>query len=556
MSQSLYTSMGGISAAQTSLNVISNNIANINTTAFKSSAVNFSEVYSTTLSSGTASTDTTGGTNPKQVGLGVEVGSISRNFTSGTWVATGKTTDLMIEGTGFFTVKNSAGEIFYTRAGDFSFDSKGDLVTSGGYKVVGTNTILGTSSSADPVHIPQSIVADVSANQNFYNSDITKLNNCSLTNGKFNLSVNGKPAKDIYVDTGSYKTMQDLAKSIQSQIGAASAAANTAAAAATTAVAAAATAHASNPAQVAAAAAATAAAASQTAAAALPSGTPAEQAAKLAALNTASTQVTTAMAAVKAADPSLATSADAASAQTTAAVTEANEDANVTVKCDASTNGTIQFCVDGTVAKTLTFSNASKNQSNFLAKTGFINAPEVNNTYTSNILDYKVDVKQVTSVEKGTSISGYSIGNDGSIAATYSNGASLTTELGPDGATYQFKYTTAEGIVINGSKANVDNNVAKPANFQIQLASIANNEGLLSKGSNLFTAGPNSGDIIYSVGSAMGLGAIKSGGLEASNVDLSSEFSSMILAQRAVQANSRVFSTTSQIMNIIVQMGQ
>lgn len=453
MSQSLYTSMGGISAAQTDLNVISNNIANINTTAYKSSAVNFSEVYSTTLSSGTASTGTTGGTNPMQVGLGVQVGSISKNFTSGTWVATGKTTDLMIQGTGFFTVKNSAGEVFYTRAGDFTFDSSGDLVTSGGYKVVGTASILGTSSSSTPVHIPQSIVAEVSANGSFYNEDISKLNNCSLTNGQFKLAVNNGTAKDIYVDTGTYKTMQDLAKSIQSQIG-----------------------------------------------------TPAAT--------------------------------------------------GVTVKCDASTNGTIQFDVDGSTATSIKFSNADTNQSNFLAKTGLINASNINNTYKSNILDYKVAVKQVTSVEQATSISGYSIGNDGAIAATYSNGASLTTELGPDKSTYQFKYTTAEGIVIDGSKANVDPNVAEPGNFQIQLASIANNEGLLSKGSNLFSAGPNSGDILYSVGSAMGLGSIKSGGLEASNVDLSSEFSAMILAQRAVQANSRVFSTTSQIMNIVVQMGQ
>ena len=72
----------------------------------------------------------------------------------------------------------------------------------------------------------------------------------------------------------------------------------------------------------------------------------------------------------------------------------------------------------------------------------------------------------------------------------------------------------------------------------------------------MFSAGPNCGDIIYSVGNKMGLGNVSSGGLEASNVDLSAQFSAMILAQRAVQANSRVFSTTSNIMDTIVNMGR
>jgi flagellar hook protein FlgE len=112
MSQSLYTAMGGISAAQTDLNVVSNNIANLNTTGYKSSSVNFSDVYYTTLSSGTGTSQTTGGTNPMQVGIGVQVSAISKDFSSGTWVATGKTTDLMIQGGGFFTAMSPAGEVF------------------------------------------------------------------------------------------------------------------------------------------------------------------------------------------------------------------------------------------------------------------------------------------------------------------------------------------------------------------------------------------------------------------------------------------------------------
>lgn len=462
MSQSLYTAMGGIAAAQTSLNVISNNIANLNTTAFKSSSVKFSEVYSTTISSGTAASETTGGTNPMQVGLGVQVSSVSKNFSSGTWVATGKTTDLMVQGNGFFTVKSNDGEVFYTRAGDFSFDSDGDLVTSDGFKVLGTQSTLNTASSSTAVHIPQQIVTDVSANAAAWNKQITDLNNCALTDGKFTIAVTqnngtvGSPI-EIDVDTSTYKTMGALAEDIEDQLIA-------------------------------------------------------------------------------------------------AGVT------GVDVVCDATTDGTIQFKLTdqttATAAASLKFGTAASDQSNFVAKTGLNNAQQSNHKYTSSILDYKVSVTQVTSIDEATSISSYSIGDDGSIEATYANGDTLSVKIGADGATYEFKYKTAEGIEIVGGDVNVDSNVAVPANFQIQLASVTNSDGLISAGSNLFSAGPNSGDIIYSVGGAMGLGKIASGGLEASNVDLSAEFSNMILAQRAVQANSRVFTTTSDIMNTIVSMGR
>lgn len=457
MSQSLYTSMGGISAAQTSLNVISNNIANINTTAFKSSKANFSEVYSSTLSSGTAATATTGGINPMQVGLGVQVSSISKNFTAGTWVATGETTDLMIQGNGFFTVKASGGEIFYTRAGDFSFDSDGDLVTSDGYKVLGTNTILATSSSETAVHIPQKIVAKVTANEDVKTRLVSDLNNCQLTGGKFNITtITGTGvSQDIEIDLTVDKTttVQNVMDSIQTQI------------------------------------------------------------------NTA-----------------------------------LGGPGHVVVTC---VGGTIQFQLNGgTDVSSLKFKNPETGASNFINEAGLTTAALKDNKYTGSVLDYRASVTQVTSVGDAVSINSYSIGDDGSIEATYSNGDTISVEVGADKTTYQFIYTTAEGIKIEGTNVTVDTNVAKEANFVIQLASITNPDGLISEGSNLYSAGPNTGDILYSIGDAMGLGAIASGGLEASNVDLSEEFSNMILAQRAVQANSRVFSTTSDIMDTVVNMGR
>src|SRR5574344_738646 len=95
MSQALYTSMTGIKAPQSQLDVVSNNVANLNTTAFKSSNVTFEDIFSQTYTTGNAPTVTAGGVNPLQVGLGVEVAGVSKNFTDGTFVATGRTDDLM-----------------------------------------------------------------------------------------------------------------------------------------------------------------------------------------------------------------------------------------------------------------------------------------------------------------------------------------------------------------------------------------------------------------------------------------------------------------------------
>lgn len=572
MSQSLYTAMGGVSGAQTQLNVISNNIANINTTAFKGSSTNFSEVYSSTISSGTAASGTTGGINPMQVGLGVQVSSISKDFSSGTWVATGKTTDMMIEGGGFFTVQSSDGQKFYTRAGDFHFDSDGDLVTSTGFKVVGTGSLLSTTTSTTPVHIPQKLVREIIPNSATWSESLTNLNNCSLTDGNFVLSANGTSPLTLNINTTTNPTMGQIATSLQTQINNAVIAANAYATTATNQ--------------------ATAANAQSTTITGVGVGNPlgaVNRAAIVTAANTALTTATAGLAAgnvtqsqyntinnsvtsLLAALPPAATNLNAGDITTltglestiattytminTAQTNAASAFSGVTVACNAATNGTIQFGVNGTTVTTLAFQTATTDQSNFLNQTGLSTATISGNKYSSKALDYTVDVRQVTNIEDSTAINSYSIGSDGSIDATYANGDTLSVQLSSDGNNYEFKYTTAEGVKIMGNKVSMDPNVAKVANFVLQLASITNDEGLLSVGSNLFSAGPNCGDIIYSVGTKMGLGNVSSGGLEASNVDLSAQFASMILAQRAVQANSRVFSTTSQIMDVIVQMGR
>ena len=105
MSQAFYTSMSGINSSQTQLTVVANNIANMNTTAYKSSRVNFQDIFYNTTKYGSSGLPDRllGGINPQQISVGVKVESISKNFTKGTWTSTGCSTDLYLNGNGFFT---------------------------------------------------------------------------------------------------------------------------------------------------------------------------------------------------------------------------------------------------------------------------------------------------------------------------------------------------------------------------------------------------------------------------------------------------------------------
>ena len=127
-----------------------------------------------------------------------------------------------------------------------------------------------------------------------------------------------------------------------------------------------------------------------------------------------------------------------------------------------------------------------------------------------------------------------------------------------EGTTYTYDTgtisVTANGKTIKNKDITVNGDVVKPANLQLQLASIQNQQGMLLTGGNIYSTGPNCGDITFSMGNTNGFGEIASGGLESSNVNLSVEFANMILSQRAIDANSRVFSATSEVLQALVRM--
>ncbi|MGB7344991.1 MAG: flagellar hook-basal body complex protein [Pirellulaceae bacterium] len=128
MSRALFTGITGLRAHQQKLDVVSNNLANMNTIGFKSQSTNFSNLVYHEVRGGSASSQTTGGINPQQIGSGVQVASISRNFSQGTLQSTGETLDFAIQGDGFFTVEGKSGEQLFSRAGSFTIDGEGHLV--------------------------------------------------------------------------------------------------------------------------------------------------------------------------------------------------------------------------------------------------------------------------------------------------------------------------------------------------------------------------------------------------------------------------------------------
>ncbi len=156
MLRSLYSGISGLRSHQQMLDVTGNNIANVNTVGFKSSSTVFQDTLSQMTQGAGGPQTGIGGTNPAQIGLGVQVAGVSTNFAQGSAQATGKATDLMISGDGFF-VTRLGNDTVYSRAGAFDFDADGRLVTADGKIVQGypaTNGVVNDGGQLGDVVLP------------------------------------------------------------------------------------------------------------------------------------------------------------------------------------------------------------------------------------------------------------------------------------------------------------------------------------------------------------------------------------------------------------------
>ncbi len=169
MLRSLYSGVSGMKGFQTKLDVIGNNIANVNTVGFKTGRVMFQDILSQTIAGVTAPVaGVQGGVNPKQIGLGVSIAAIDTLHTPGSGMTTNVITDLSIEGDGYFLVSptGTIDDAYLTRAGNFTRDAYGNLVTSQGFFVL--------SSGGEPINIPAEVVSfSIGKDGDIYTTDAT-----------------------------------------------------------------------------------------------------------------------------------------------------------------------------------------------------------------------------------------------------------------------------------------------------------------------------------------------------------------------------------------------
>ena len=458
MSQALYTAGTGLKAGTNQINVVSNNVANMNTTAYKSSRVNFETLFYSDLSHSSTASVTSGGVNAKQVGHGVQIGSITRNFTQGTFINTGRDQDMMISGNGYFVVTDSSGQSFLTRDGSFSLDSNGDLVTSSGYYVMGASSTYSTTSSDVNIHIPTLLNMDVHGTlaAEYGETLVSEMNNADITAGTFTMIINddaGPQTVNITLDQNDIDTMDitALVGEINTQIQAAGA------------------------------------------------------------------------------------------------------DDKVTV---AVADGMINFvAADADIA--IEFETPEEGGSNFVEELGLSNVEknEGTDTYSSKITNYSADVDEAGSYNAAVTLEDWGVNNNGIIEATYSDGSKLTVVVDANNE-MTWQITTSDFVKITGDDVNMDDNVLDYGNLMLEMCMVVNESGLESDSNNLWTIGSNAGTPYFGVAGYAAFGTIQTGGLEASNVELSDELSEMILAQRLVQANSRVFNTASSTLETLVYLGQ
>ena len=223
MMRSLYSGVAGLKTHQIRMDVIGNNIANVNTTAYKSSSMTFSELMSQTTqkASGANATTGVGGTNAKQIGLGVKAGAINTAITTqGFAQSTGNPFDIMITGDNFFVVSNGS-ENFFTRDGSFYVDGAGNLaMTSTGYNVMGwgvdkttgnikqdTVTALRIMSSANMTYPPEATTkANISGILDQNDKDVTSANGKTVNLNFFDARGYSYTAKFTFKQSGGDKT--------------------------------------------------------------------------------------------------------------------------------------------------------------------------------------------------------------------------------------------------------------------------------------------------------------------------------------------------------------
>lgn len=421
---SFFIPLTGLEADSTSLNTIANDLANMNTTAFKGQSANFSDLFYQQVGSA-------GSGDPVQVGAGTQVASISTDFTQGSINSTGSSTDVALNGNGFFVV-NEGGSSEYTRAGNFSLDSSGNLITQSGQSVMGypaVNGVVNTNSPLTRISIPVGQVEPPKAT--------TTMNMTANLNATSTAGTTFPAQITVYDSLG----VSHVATATYTQTGT-----NT-----------------------------------WSYSVALPAGD---------FTSGTSTPVTGTM--TFDSSGNLSTVAPAGGAATpvgTAAGDLSQIPVSFTGLADGAANLNMQW--------------------NLLGTSG---TPTISQVAASSA----VSATTQNGYESGQYQS-FTIGSDGTVSATFSNGQQMAVG-------------------------------------QVALANVTNVQGLRMLGDGNYATTMASGAASVGTSGAAGLGTLQDGALEESNVNISAEFSNLIIAQRAFEANSKAVTTFDTVTQETINM--
>ena len=417
----------GLDTDSTALNTIANNLSNMNTTAYKQQTTDFSSLFSQQIG-------TTGSGDEIQQGAGVQVAANVTDFTQGSISATGSATDMAINGSGFFVLSDGAGGFEYTRAGDFTTNANGNLVTQDGLNVLGypsTNGVVDTNAQLTGINIPVGQVQPANATANM--SMTANLNPANSGNFSYQMTIYdsmGEPheatvtfAPSAVANTWSYSV-------------------------------------------------------------ALPA-------------------------------------SDFASGMSTPVTGTLGFDSTGALTTVTPTGGAAETVGTGT----------GDVSSIPLGFTGLRDsASDLNMNW--NLL-YSSGTPTITQMDTSAASAVSASSQDG-----YASGQYESFTIGSDG--------TVTATFSNGEKENVG---------QIALANVSNLQGLKSIGNQVYQTTLASGTAVVAAAGSSGVGQIQDSSLEGSNVNISSEFSELIIAQRAFEADSKAVTTfdtvTQDTMNMI-----
>ncbi|MGO8705139.1 MAG: flagellar hook-basal body complex protein [Candidatus Brocadiia bacterium] len=537
---SIGSSLTGLQADQTMLDVIGNNLANADTGGFKASSVTFSEEISQTLQQASAGSGTLGGTNPVQIGLGVNVGAISRDFSQGALTETGNTLDLAMNGPGFLAMSNGSSTVF-TPSASFSLSSNDQIVDSqNGYQLLDINnnpitipynvqvpaqptsslTLAGNLS--DSVAVPTAEVLSTTTpftdNTGAVATTSTDLSDLSTTSTPYQsgdtIVISGTdaagnaltPVDFTYGAANDGTTLGDLINKINTAY------------------------------------------AGQATAALSASGN-----LTLTADNTGTASLSLTI-----------------SAGTSTGVTDWTANA-LTVATNGAAGGTYQVTSDiydslgNSHTLTMTFTRTDQSDwsmtatlgdsdgtvtqstmngikfntdGSFNSVTGGSGAQQIAITYNTGAAPQTINL----SLGSSGAFNGLTLfGGNSTASATNQNGyaaGSLSSySIGSDG--------TIKGVYSNGVTGNI---------AQIQTATFANPNGLTDLGSGCWGATANSGNPVFGAATSSSGGSLVSGSTEASNVDTATQLSELIIAQNSYEINAKAMSVSDQVIQQLTQI--